>query len=68
MSSSGEDNTAVAPARGTAPALSSSYRADVASAAAEASDGTSSRGQAALLLMAVVATSQLVATRVTYIV
>jgi hypothetical protein len=42
MSSSGEDDAAVAPARGTAPAVSPSYRADVASAAAEASNGTSS--------------------------
>ena len=66
MSSSGEDDTAVAPARSTALAVSPSYRADVASAAAEASDGTSSgassRGQAALLLEAVVATSRLVVT------
>ena len=66
MSSSGEDDTAVAPARSTALAVSPSYRADVASAAAEASDGTSSgassRGQAALLLVAVVATSRLVVT------
>jgi hypothetical protein len=68
MSSSGEVDAAVAPARGTAPAVSPSYSADMALAAAEASDGTSSKGQAALLLVAVVATSRLVSTRVTYVV
>jgi hypothetical protein len=44
MSFSSEDDAAVAPARGTAPAVSPSSRAGVVSEAAEASDGTSSRG------------------------
>ena len=38
MSFSSEDDAAVAPARGTAPAVSPPYRADVASVAAEVSD------------------------------